>query len=47
MTIQSVMSNKGSLVLANDLAVTMEDYKSYVGVKKNFRVQRFSSRNND
>ena len=41
MTIQSVMSNKGSLILASDLAVTMEDYKSYVGVKKIFEFKDF------
>jgi len=35
------MSNKGSLILASDLAVTMEDYKSYVGVKKIFEFKDF------
>lgn len=34
-----MIMNKGSLILSSDLAVTMEDYKSYVGVKKVFELK--------
>lgn len=30
--------NKSSLILASDLAVTMDEYKSYIGIKKVFEL---------
>jgi hypothetical protein len=38
MTIQAVILNKGSLILASDMAITMDVYKSYTGVKKIFEI---------
>lgn len=40
MTIQSVIFNKRSLILASDLAVTTDEYKSYIGVKKIFEIDK-------
>lgn len=38
MTIQSAVYNKGSLILCSDLRQTVEEYKSYIGVKKIFEM---------
>lgn len=39
MTIQTVIINRGSLILASDLRATIDEYKSYVGVKKIFDIK--------
>lgn len=39
MTIQAVIYNKGSMILCTDLRQTVEEYKSYVGVKKIFEIK--------
>lgn len=39
MTIQSVITHKGSLILSTDLRATIDKFKSYVGVKKIFEVK--------
>ena len=36
MTIQTVMNNKNSMILCTDIRQTIEDFKSYTGVKKIF-----------
>ncbi len=40
MTIQSVIYNKGSMILCTDLRQTVEEFKSYVGVKKIFEIKK-------
>lgn len=40
MTIQCMIINKSSLILSSDLTVTMDDYKSYYGVKKVFEIEK-------
>ena len=40
MTIQTVIYNKGSMILCTDLRQTVEEFKSYVGVKKIFELKK-------
>ena len=39
MTIQAVINNRGSMILCTDLRQTIEEFKSYVGVKKIFELK--------
>ena len=40
MTIQAIIYNKGSMILCTDLRQTVEEFKSYVGVKKIFKLKK-------
>ena len=39
MTIQTVINNKNSMILCTDIRQTIDDYKSYIGVKKIFEIK--------
>ena len=39
MTIEAAIIDKRSLILSSDLAITTEEYKSYIGVKKIFEIK--------
>lgn len=40
MTIQAIISNKTSMILCTDLQQTIDEYKSYIGVKKIFEIKK-------
>lgn len=42
MTIQTVINNKTSMILCTDIRQTIDDFKSYIGVKKIFDIRKDS-----